>query len=337
MSGGRAVLGMALVVLLLTLRCDKTFVGPDYKNPRDYTWTVDTISAGFQTLMYDIYATSPSNVYLAGHSSENGRYVLWHFDGVRWSPVQWWQSQPYGISLEAITGFGPSDIYAVGRDWDKSQALALHFDGVRWTDQSLPGNQLLCVSGNSPTDVWAAGLGGTAFHFDGQQWDRLPADSSLRFQSIRTLNSVTYGLAYSIDEQPQDTIWDYFLRWNNRGWDTLTSRLEVNVLELSRTFGSNTLVLIDNALYSAGGGIFKWDGAQWDILLSRAADVFGTTSTNIFAVGTYGQVEYYDGSTWYEFDQFKSNEFHYFAGWTNGREVFIAGENGEKSIVWHGK
>lgn len=56
------------------------------KDPREMTWTVDTIvnpiPNTYQTLMTTMYASSPNNVYIAGHT--DSRAQIWHYDGVIW-------------------------------------------------------------------------------------------------------------------------------------------------------------------------------------------------------------------------------------------------------------
>ncbi len=91
------------------------------KDPRTLTWTVDTlISPGqnnFQTAMGDIWASSRTDVYVVGHSS-NRTAPMFHYDGKQWSWVVL-SSEVGGpiaapFSLSAITGFSKDNIWAVG-------------------------------------------------------------------------------------------------------------------------------------------------------------------------------------------------------------------------------
>jgi hypothetical protein len=55
------------------------------------------------------------------------------------------------------------------------------YDGKtkKWTQSpTSPKQKLLGMWGTSSTDVWAVGLGGGAFHFDGQTWTKQATGTS---------------------------------------------------------------------------------------------------------------------------------------------------------------
>lgn len=339
------VSGAAMALLVFQHGCKDTGTEPVFpKNPREYTWTVDTLIAhpdAIQTWMWDIYGTSPQNVYVVGHTDwtgVNGNGIMWRYDGTRWSIVNQGFRE---ISLNSITGFGPSNIYAAGSKG--SDALILHFNGTSWTQTILPGYGLFTIRGSSPSNIWAGGWGGTVFRFDGAQWIRVSADERLNFKDFAVTNQKTYAIAYRVDEQPHDTLWYYSLCWNGQQWDTLDVWL--NSGANTPTFGAQSLSVIDGELYSAGTpfphgtGLFKLVGGKWiDIHGNiRVAKVFGMSNESFFGVGSSGKVYHFNGSNWYQFEQFKSNEFDFWSGWTDGREAFIVGHNFRKSIVLHGR
>ncbi|HWP82371.1 MAG TPA: hypothetical protein VNN76_06930, partial [Bacteroidota bacterium] len=308
-----AVAAIVMVAVVFQHGCkDKGTEPVPPKNPREYTWTVDTLIAhpdAIQTWMWDIYGTSPQNVCVVGHTDwtgVNGNGIMWRYDGTRWSIV----NQGFrDISLNSITGFGPSNIYAAGSKG--SDALILHFNGTSWTQTILPGYGLFAIRGSSPSNIWAGGWGGTVFRFDGAQWIRVSADERLNFKDFAVTNQKTYAIAYRVDEQPQDTIWYYSLSWNGQQWDTLDVWLDLSLYPSAATFGAQSLSIIDSELYSAGGGLFRLELGNWFKVLGNAkvAKVFGTSKNNMLAVGTSGEANHYDGSNWYQFEQFKSNEF----------------------------
>jgi hypothetical protein len=89
------------------------------KDPRTYTWTIDTLAypGSMQTNMQDIWASSPTNVYVVGRN-ERGYGKMYHFDGTRWTDVKLSTTQggtiQGAIDLFGIYGFGSNDVYAVG-------------------------------------------------------------------------------------------------------------------------------------------------------------------------------------------------------------------------------
>jgi hypothetical protein len=340
---------LALVVFspIVIGSCDKGVEVHPPKNPRDYMWTIDTLAAhpdALQTWMWDIYATSPENVYVVGHTDwtgVNGDGIMWRYDGVRWSII----NQGFrDISLESITGFGPSNIYAAGNKGP--DAVVLHFDGVRWTQTLLPGNPLNAIRGSDPTNIWAAGWGGTLFHFDGAQWVKIQADERWNFKDLAVLGAALYAIAYEVDEEPFDTTWHHSLVWTPPQWNTIETVVYSSSNRATK-FGIQSLTILAGSLFSAGGtsltggGLFRLLESNWvECLGSKpVAKVFGTSHQSFFGVGTYGTVYHFNGTDWYQFDQFRSGDFRlvFWTGWTDGREAFVLGNDAQRSYVLHGR
>ena len=81
----------SLIILLAIILsgCRKSPVEPVIpKDPRTYTWTIDTLSypGSAQTIMQSIWGSSPSDVYVVGHN-DGGYGKMYHFDGKMWTPV----------------------------------------------------------------------------------------------------------------------------------------------------------------------------------------------------------------------------------------------------------
>ncbi len=102
-----------LLLLFFASSCRKNpIVAPPPKDPRTYTWTIDTLAypGSLQTDMYDIWGSSPVDVYAVGDGGINAGN-MWHFDGTVWSSI----NLPFGsFVLSKIFGFAPNNIYAVG-------------------------------------------------------------------------------------------------------------------------------------------------------------------------------------------------------------------------------
>lgn len=332
---------MVLILLALDLACDKGVEPLNLKNPRDFSWTVDTIAAhpdAWQTMMAEIYATNSLNVYIAGHSDwagVNGVGILWRYDGTKWTAVDWGFDGAF-VSLWSITGFDENNIYAVGSYGNS--ALILHFDGTRWNKQILPGQDLFRIRGDAPSNIWVGGWMGSAFRFDGTNWSKISTDNRLSIRSLAVTNGNTFCVAYRLDDQPADTTSWYFLKWNYTQWDTVDSFAEVAGERVNRTFGAS-LSVVNGELYSGGGALFKLISGKWEKIFDgpNIGPVSGPSPKNLFAVGYGGSVYHYNGNDWFQFDQFVSSEFHFSSVWFNGTEVFITGDNGRKSIILHGK
>ncbi|MFB0517202.1 MAG: hypothetical protein ACETWG_11450, partial [Candidatus Neomarinimicrobiota bacterium] len=156
------------------------------RDPREYTWTVDTLAFGPQTAMTAIWGSSPTDVYAVGH---NALYTgkMFHYNGEKWRNVDY-TTFVGGVAddLRDVLGFAEDDVWAVGvhsyRNPDPppnfiDSAMVLHYDGTGWREvktPSVPG--LMAIGGSGPQDIWAGGLYGTLLHYDGNAWtpDSIP-------------------------------------------------------------------------------------------------------------------------------------------------------------------
>lgn len=76
---------LSILFLMLQMSCKEKIVGPEFKDPRTYTWIIDTLAypGSFQTSMQDIWGSSPNDVYVVGHN-DRGFGKMFHFDGKQW-------------------------------------------------------------------------------------------------------------------------------------------------------------------------------------------------------------------------------------------------------------
>ena len=229
------------LLLFFCFCCLKNPSGPEEepKNSREYTWTVDTLSypGTLQTLMYDVWASSPRDVYVIGHM--DGPYDMYHFDGNNWEPVP----MSFGaIDLNDIYGFAADDIWAVGGKLTRNPnpppdyfyvSLIIHYDGTGWREVALQKEQLLTsVWGISSEEMWAGGINGTLYHYDGTAWrpDSVPitipedADPLYSFTSITGKSSEEIYMDL-FAPLPYWVSRNYFLRRQFGQWTVMDSVL----------------------------------------------------------------------------------------------------------------
>ena len=131
-----------------------------YTNPTQaYVGQWEYGATGAMLSLYDVWGTTPSNIYAVGEFG-----TLMHHDGVNWAPVA---GVPTSQSLNAVWGSAPNDIFVVG-----DFGTILHFNGSVWTIQPTPTSEhLYGVSGTNGNNVFAVGSRGTILHYDGTQWN----------------------------------------------------------------------------------------------------------------------------------------------------------------------
>ena len=311
------------------------------KNPREYTWTVETISypGSAQTLMSDMYAVDARNIWIVGHN-DRGYGKMYHFDGKGWVPV----SLSFGVyfDLAAVVGFGGDNIWAAGMKWPQGSSqigFIIHYDGHQWLEVSGPDmNPLLSAWGSGPTDVWFGGLDGTLLHFNGSSLepDSVPryilknANPSWGFYAGAS-NATDDGYSLLVGEPLTNHVaWSYTFRRQSGHWDLIDSTNGM----INRLWYSPW-----GKLYRTGAGVGYWDALGWKFLnlYGFTRGVHGVAEDNLFAVGT--SVWHWNGSDWFEFTNRPSVSLTNYKVWTDGREVFIVGvgNNDDNTYILHGE
>jgi hypothetical protein len=337
---------------------------PPPKDPRTYTWTVDTLAypGSFQTTMRDIWASAPNNVYVVGRNDQAGWGTMYHFDGSRWTPVRLLVNQGgtigRGFDLSAICGFAPNDIYAVGNYiYDNpnpppnflDSSLIIHFDGVQWREQTVVpnGRQLLDVWGASRNDVWACGVGGLLLHFDGANWLKdsismsVPPNGSFQLGHLMGRGSLVWMMGVVFDYNLV-TETHYFFARTQQMWNVVNS-FRIGGGQSEHKWGAAGMWTGPlGVLYSVGAGVFRLDGDTWTRFFSSAGltAMNGINEQSLFVVGFLGKVFHYNGSDWYQFTQLENPNVVYTGVCTDGNEVFIVGytfDAPQKTVVLHGR
>jgi len=349
------------VIPLLTGCADKGVEVKPPKDPRTYIWRADTLAypGFFQTLMSDMWGSSPKDVYAVGHSSANDG-VMWHYDGNKWSDVVLSQSKggqiPGAFDLTSIYGFSSTDIYAVGARLRTNynpppsiidSNLIIHYDGTAWRKVNVyKGRRIGDIYGSSQSDIWAGGWEKKMYHYNGSNWETdsisisVPAGFFFQVSSISSNNSNTYLIASSINDNTAETI-RYFFKRENNIWIMLDSMTN----SISDKFGEKLNQSNLPSLYSNGsGGIYKYESGSWNPFFQAIYPVismWGTSNENIFAVGSRGQAFHYNGNDWQQIEVLNDPQTDYYAVWTDGTEAFVVGHIDDaglqKTIVWHGK
>jgi hypothetical protein len=344
--------------------CKDSPVEPPRKDPRTYTWTIDTLAypGSFQTNMQDIWGSSPTDVYVVGHNDRN-RGLMWHFDGAKWTDVKLSTTQGGNvqgpIDLIAISGFASNDIWAVGkRLYDNptpppnflDSSLIIRFDGRQWREITLhEARSLNSIWGLSSSNLWSGGWTNKLFHYNGIVWqaDSLPVIvQSGGFFQINAIEGNYTGEVFIAGNTHYNNLAKtvfYFFRKKMQTW-TMVDSFVVQPSHIENKWGYVDLWTSPSGeLYSCGRGIHKWNGTIWTQLFDHPNILYriaGTSDNNIFVVGHLGTVLHFNGRDWYQFKQFANPDAVLGGVWTDGTEVFVVGFTAaypQKTLIFHGK
>jgi hypothetical protein len=298
--------------------------------------------------MRSIWGSSASDVYVVGHN-DRGYGKMFHYDGSKWNAID---PLPVGfIDLTAVYGFSSNDVWTAGlRSIDSPElgytvdsSLIIHYDGTSWKEMNLPGRgrMLQSVGGASPNDVW---IGGTnvLYRYDGFSVKHYPIyipPQGIQFLFIAALSpSEVYMTGFRNDVvQPIDSNFYYLYRFNGSSWNIIDSAVQ--------TVGSSQLkfgyqpVVIDHKLYFGGEGVWEWTGSGWIKLFDDAWNyrVGGDRPDNLFACGGLNRLYHYNGSDWKRISLPLSEDIGFYGIWTDGREAYVVGNDGNRTFIAHGK
>jgi hypothetical protein len=315
-------------------------------DPRNFTWTIDTIAlqGSPATLMRSIWGSSVHDVYIAGHN-DLPRGTMFHYDGTAWQPVNLTAAEggtiQGSIDLSQVTGFSAGDVFAAGGK-TPAASLVIHSDGKAWSEMQVPpGGMLRGIWGSNDQEMWAAGDSGTLIQFISLTW--IPATPAYT-GSFTAVGGVStddvYALSYRLDVGVQDTTFRYLRHWNGGVWSIADSFPQV--AGHPDRFGTRSVWSLLAITYTSGRGMFKRDGSSWDVLIPGAGSgylnaVYGTVSSSLFVVGDGGAVFHVNPADWYRYARFTDPAVNYYGVWTDGREVFVVGNDGRKTYILHGK
>jgi pimeloyl-ACP methyl ester carboxylesterase len=238
-------------------------------------------SPGF---LYGVWGSSSSDVFAVG-SSYSGKNVILHYDGSIWSLMDT-GFENVG-SLMGIWGTSSNDVFVVGGH------NILHYDGASWSLMNCDTTVYFhSIWGSGASDVYALGQG-SIFHYNGITWDLMYSDANNGLANIWGISS---SEIFVVDG------YGNILHYDGISWSRIYSGDNYD----SRTgFGGLTGIHGSSGsdVFAIGWGIIlHYDGIKWNQLSSGVAhninDVWGTSSSNVFAVGNNGIILRYDGNHW---------------------------------------
>lgn len=199
-----------------------------------------------------------------------GRLLRW--EGIAWSPpVAVHNANP----AQDIWAASAADVYAIAAN------VLRRFDGVQWSSvRNVTGAR---IWGSASNDLYIAASNGLE-HFDGTTWSPLP----LPVDAGGTINAVggAGGTVYALTKNRN------VVQFANGNATTLTTL----------TTGSRMWVAGADELFVAGDGeIHHYAAGVWstDVVAGPGLSaLWGTSPTDVWAVGLEGRVLHYDGTAW---------------------------------------
>jgi hypothetical protein len=274
--------------------------------------------------LFRVSAVSADDIWALGvsypdNSSSQGTLLIEHWNGTRWSLVQF-PSSGFKASFSGIAAVSRDDVWVVGSTTgNQSQPLIEHWDGVRWSivDTHLRAftGGLTAVTARAAHDVWAVGAGSSQdgsvprqtplfLHWDGQQWhvaSQAALPTEMDQPNLAGVTAVAVDDAWAIGEaifnqKPMQLI----EHWNGRQWRQVQASSlgsQASSLNSLAAFSANDVWVLgqsweDPNLSTVKPLIEHWDGAQWRImpnppdLVNYLSDITVRAANEVWVVGS---------------------------------------------------
>jgi hypothetical protein len=307
----------------------------------DFVWTEFTTVQG-QNDMTGCWIFGPNDIWTVNDK-------LCHFDGTTWTTVDFYDPK---YPIEGLSGcrcFGfPGELWLVDGgvvthcDLSSHKAITYHLEKTgAW---HYPGDGAMHgLWGTSSSNMYYVGDSGTILHFDGSNWSKLPNMTTADLQQISgTSDKNIWVCGYNLDRQVTTLI-----HYDGTSWrtDPLASSPP------SVTGGFLSVWTCDSGLdhraFTTGSMLYrKTDDKSWlrdsSSLTTNLYGQFvtGSSSNNLFVVGTGGSVLHWNGNSWKRYDQYYApSDQNYFPHqiYMKDGTICIAGFKDYKSWVLIGK
>jgi hypothetical protein len=246
-------------------------------------------TSGTRNILRDLACLSPTRIWAVG---EGGTILDW--DGVRWSAVS---SPAPGGSYSAVWASSASDVWVVGLLSSPPPSYTFHFDGKKWSSTKSDANALVSVGGTSATDVWA--IGSDLLHFDGSVWrDETPAIAKQPLV-LRGIRGTLDGDLWVVGQR------GVIMRRASGVWSVLPAPSHEDLFGVAVMPPRDVWAVGGNWLGPGGGvgEVIHFDGTWSKVYSSRTRmlwSISGTSSSDLWTVGTGGSIHHRDGTGWSE-------------------------------------
>jgi hypothetical protein len=204
-----------------------------------------------------------------------------------------------------------------------------------WHNSPAQGNRLRAVWGNSGSDVFAVGDGGTILHYDGVDWSNMDSGTS---QPLYDVWGSSGSDVFAVGDG--GTI----LHYDGMTWNAMSSHTSVR---LEGVWGSSGRDVFAVGHVSVNGDtVLHYDGTAWHSMTIGATSrsrrlygVWGSSSHDVFAVGGRGTVLHYDGAVWsvmrtaLPMDPYP--DYYYDVWGSSASDVFVVGSGRTGVVILH--
>jgi hypothetical protein len=316
-----------------TIKSEKVTAQTLEPTSHNFTWQTWEFGQHSSSVLYDVAIIDENNIWAVGEIFMNDSlgnpdptfYNAVHWDGNNWALKRiLYQGSIW--SIKTIYAFSENDIWF--------SAFVRYLNG-QFIDLPIPailmGWSINKLWGTSSNDMYVVGNEGNIAHYNGTTWTKIESGTTLNVNDIWGINnSDNNGLVLCAATDLFTNNERKLLRIkNDLSVDTLS--WQPNEILMSVWFNS------PNKIITAGGGIFFRVNEQWIEQIPLPPylikNLRGAGLNDIWAVGGFGVVNWYNGLNWAQIPQLELQGGNYNSVDIKGNRVCIVGYNGTKAVI----
>ena len=353
------LLPLLMLTVFLAFSCESVNEpGDEVKDPRQFTWTADTIyyPDSYQTIIYSTWANNENDIYAVGHT-DLVEGAFWHYDGYNWNCIKIFDHIEHGVlSFNKIWGLSSNQIWIVGNRGTQLNTIPViwFYNGYTIFETKLEGygGRLQSIYGTDRNNIWACGDSGLVTHYDGNQWitEKItspnPNIEALWFEDIVAEPTIAYIVSHGLNRLNGRTK-NYFIEGSINNW-IIADSSEIEPYGHIAKWGYRHLYLSNwDCIYSHSHGIFKLTDNNWERIITffgsdtPTLDMKGTSENNMIIVGDYSKAYHWNGVDVHQFTELETEDGGtFYSIEIFNKEAFIFGQTNtfpQKTIVYHGE
>jgi photosystem II stability/assembly factor-like uncharacterized protein len=162
----------------------------------------------------------------------------------------------------------------------------------KWHPYYYQADSLNDVWGNAPDNIYAVGSNGTILHYNGTEWKKMVSNTVAYLTGIWGSSSDNI---FAVGDN--GTI----LHYNGTYWKPMESGTTDELLSIWGSSSRDVFIAI-----ALSGTVLHFDGVNWkpvktpldSLYWGMLWDFWGTSSNNIYAVGSYTAIFHWNGNEW---------------------------------------
>ncbi|MDR3611397.1 MAG: glucosyl transferase [Ignavibacteriaceae bacterium] len=300
-------------------------------------------------ILFDVAVIDENNIWAGGEihlldstgQRDDKPYNAVHWNGTKWEvlriPTRIYTGEILYAIIKAIYAFNKDDIWAFSDAGSFS-----HWDGKEWKSEFVwerkgGGNRFW---GTSSTDLYLACSNGGLSYYNGAKWTLINTGTDLNINDIYGSWNEQTG-RYDIMAVASNILESLERKILQISGNTVTN---VNSDTLNTTL-SSVWFKPNKKYYVVGGGIYQKNNLNEDVWKNKHLEfthyftysIIGTDVNDLIAVGAYGEVLHYNGSTWKSFMDETGIDGGLYSVRIKNNLIVAVGEESTKGVLFIGR